>query len=119
MKKETIIYIVIAAVIITGYFIYTDSKSKDSGFLTDVEKSNSNSLLKNAIAKATEKKTQTDAQNSGLNGGLSLSNLNGIKSNYDNYLLLINKITDPAIKQNFITDYNNKLTKLNSYISQK
>jgi hypothetical protein len=38
MKKETIIYLVIAAVIITGYFIYTDSKTKDSGFFTDTTK---------------------------------------------------------------------------------
>jgi hypothetical protein len=35
MKKETIIYLVIAAVIVTGYFIYTDSKSKNSGFFAD------------------------------------------------------------------------------------
>ena len=119
MKKETIIYLVIAAVIITGYFIYTDSKTKDSGFFTDVEKSKLNTILKNVIDKANIKKAATDIQNNGLNGGLTLLQLNGIKTNYDFYLSLINKITDPIIKQTYLTDYNIKLTKLNSYISQK
>lgn len=119
MKKETIIYLVIAAVIVTGYFIYTDSKQKDSGFLTDVNKAKLNTALKKAIDDANIKKAITDGQNNGLNGGLTLLQLNGIKTNYDFYLALINKITDPTIKQTFLADYNIKLTKLNSYISQK
>ena len=30
MKKETIIYLVIAAVVITGYFIYKDVNKKEN-----------------------------------------------------------------------------------------
>ena len=76
-------------------------------------------ILKNVIDKANIKKAATDIQNNGLNGGLTLLQLNGIKTTYDFYLALINKITDPIIKQTYLTDYNIKLTKLNSYISQK
>ena len=83
MKKETIIYLVIAAVIITGYFIYTDSKTKDSGFFTDTTKTmDPNEVILESLTKPID----------GMKGLAKLVDQKRRKSDYDQLQILQVKI---------------------------
>ena len=83
MKKETIIYLVIAAVIITGYFIYTDSKTKDSGFFTDTTKTtDANEVILESLIKPID----------GMKGLAKLVDQKRRKSDYDQLQILQVKI---------------------------